>query len=154
MLYLLTTRILAWLVLLSRSSAAKDAEILILRHEVAVLCRQVAAPRPRWPDRALLATLARLLPRALRGHREANSPRTTTPPSSPCRRLGSGAVRPSAASFTSTAEQADRVKIPSSEPVKPFWSTTIDAIRQLVDLADCHQETKLVGVDDARILAE
>jgi hypothetical protein len=38
--------------------------------------------------------------------------------------------------------------------VKPFWSTTIDAIRQLVDLADCHQETKLVGVDDARILAE
>ena len=75
MLYLLATRIFAWLVLLSRSSAAKDAEILILRHEVAVLRRQVAVPRPSWPDRALLATVARLLPRALRGYRIV-SPRT------------------------------------------------------------------------------
>jgi hypothetical protein len=75
MLYLLTTRIFAWLVLLSRSSPAKEAEILILRHEVAVPRRQVAAPRPTWPDRALLAALARLLPRALRGHRIV-SPRT------------------------------------------------------------------------------
>jgi putative transposase len=75
MLYLITTRIFAWLVLLSRSPAAKEAEILILRHEVAVLRRQVAAPRPTWPDRALIATLARLLPRPLRSHRIV-SPRT------------------------------------------------------------------------------
>jgi hypothetical protein len=61
LLYLIATRIFAWLVLLSRSSAAKDAEILILRHEVAVLRRQGTAPRPTWPDRALLATLARPL---------------------------------------------------------------------------------------------
>ncbi|MFI8308948.1 integrase core domain-containing protein [Streptomyces sp. NPDC085927] len=75
MIYLLATRVLAWLVLLCRSSSAKNAEILILRHEVAVLRRQVAAPKPTWPDRALLAALARVLPRMLRGHRIV-SPRT------------------------------------------------------------------------------
>jgi putative transposase len=75
LLYLFATRILAWLVLLSRSSAAKNAEVLILRHEVAVLRRQVATSKPRWPDRALLAALARLLPRPLRSHRIV-SPRT------------------------------------------------------------------------------
>jgi hypothetical protein len=78
LLYLIATRIFAWLVLLSRSSAAKNAEILILRQEVAVLRRQVATPRPTWPDRALLAVLARLLPRPLRGHRII-SPRTSSP---------------------------------------------------------------------------
>jgi hypothetical protein len=75
MLYLLASRIFASLVLLARSSAAKDVEILILRHEVAVLRRQITTPRPRWPDRALLAALVRLLPRALRWHRIV-SPRT------------------------------------------------------------------------------
>nr|WTB34916.1 hypothetical protein OG781_40435 [Streptomyces sp. NBC_00830] len=59
MLYLIAMRIFAWLVLLSRSSAAKEVEILILRHEVAVLRRQVAAAKPSRPDRALLAALAR-----------------------------------------------------------------------------------------------
>ncbi|MGW2939655.1 IS3 family transposase [Streptomyces sp. NPDC001156] len=75
LLYLCATRIFAWLFLLSRSSAAKDAEMLILRHEVAVLRRQVAAPKPRWADRALLAALAQLLHRPLRAHRIV-SPRT------------------------------------------------------------------------------
>ncbi|WP_432251809.1 integrase core domain-containing protein [Streptomyces sp. HNM1019] len=73
--YLLATRIFAWLALLCRSTAAKNAEILILRHEVTVLRRQVPTPKPNWPDRALLAALARLLPRALRGNRLV-SPRT------------------------------------------------------------------------------
>lgn len=75
MVYLLATRIFAWLALLCRSTAAKNAEILILRHEVAVLRRQTPAPKPNWPDRALLAALARLLPCALRGHRIV-TPRT------------------------------------------------------------------------------
>jgi hypothetical protein len=74
MLYLIATRIFGWLVLLARSSASKDAEILILRHEVMVLRRQITTPHPGWPDRALLAALARLLPRVLRCHRIVSLP--------------------------------------------------------------------------------
>jgi putative transposase len=69
LLHLITIRVFGWLVLLSRSQAAKDAEIMVLRHEVAVLRRQVTRPKPDWADRAILAAMARLLPAALRTHR-------------------------------------------------------------------------------------
>ena len=62
-------RVLGWLVLLGRSQASKDTEIMVLRHEVMVLRRQVARPRPDWADRAVLAALARRLPAALRSSR-------------------------------------------------------------------------------------
>ncbi|MFG1687019.1 hypothetical protein ACGFNP_43120 [Nonomuraea sp. NPDC049269] len=69
LLYLLMARLFGWLNLLVQSDAAKDVEILVLRHEVAVLRRQVARPRPDWADQALLAALARQLPKRLRLHR-------------------------------------------------------------------------------------
>jgi putative transposase len=68
-------RVLSWLVLLSRSDTAKDVEILVLRHEVAVLRRDNPRPNLSWVDRAVLSALSRLLPPPLRQLRLV-SPRT------------------------------------------------------------------------------
>ena len=69
LLYLLMARLFGWLALLARNDTSKDVEILVLRHEVAVLRRQVARPKSDWADRAVFAALTRLLPRHLRLHR-------------------------------------------------------------------------------------
>jgi hypothetical protein len=69
LIYLAFCRIAGWLALLTRTSVAKDVEILDLRHENAVLRRQNPKPRLDWADRAMLAALIRLLPRALKAHR-------------------------------------------------------------------------------------
>ena len=67
--YLIFIRLLTWMVLLARSSASKDAELLVRRHEVAVLPRTNPKPRLNRTDRAVFAAFARLLPPAVRRHR-------------------------------------------------------------------------------------
>lgn len=67
LVYLVFSKLMQWMVLVARDSAAKDIELLVLRHEVAVLRRQVSRPRVDWADRAVLTGLARLLPGRLWG---------------------------------------------------------------------------------------
>ena len=67
--FLLITRVAAWLRLARREETWKTAEILILRHQLAVLQRQQPRrPRLNWADRALLAALLNVIPKA---HRQA-----------------------------------------------------------------------------------
>ena len=96
LVYLMLVRVLSWLAVLARSNAAKDAEILTLRHEIAVLRRTNPRPNMSWLDRAVLSALSRLLPAPtapdaagltrtlLRWHAQLVARRWTYPPPTTC----------------------------------------------------------------------
>jgi hypothetical protein len=69
LLYLIAIRVFGWLALMGRGQAFNEAEIMVLRHEVAVLRRQITRPKPDWADRAILAAVVGFLPTALRAQR-------------------------------------------------------------------------------------
>src|SRR3954465_10942942 len=69
LLYLIFSQVLGLVLLMGRTSAIKDVELLVLRHEVAILRRTNPRPRMDWADRAVFAALVRRLPRALRCRR-------------------------------------------------------------------------------------
>src|SRR5919107_3609160 len=68
-LYLIFQQVLGLVLLMGRTSCTKDVELLVLRHEVAILRRTNPRPRMDWADRAVFTALIRRLPRALRCHR-------------------------------------------------------------------------------------
>ena len=92
LIYQMFTKLLGWIVLQTRSDTTKDIEILVLRHQLAVLQRRTPRPRMTWTDRALIAALTRLLPvrrrlgllvtpaTILRWHRQLITRRWTTQP--------------------------------------------------------------------------
>jgi putative transposase len=97
LIYLMFSKLLGWMVLRTRPDATKDIEILVLRHQLAVLRRRTPRPRTTWTDRALIAALTRLLPvrrrlgllvtpaTILRWHRRLIARRWTTQPARPGR---------------------------------------------------------------------
>ena len=80
LLYLIFGQVLGLVLLMGRTSGAKDVELLVLRHEVAVLRRANPRPRLEWADRAVFAALVRLLPRLVRERTSAVGQTSATSP--------------------------------------------------------------------------
>ena len=76
LLYLILSRLLGGLILLTRAPSSTDIELLVLRHEVAVLRRTTPKPRLNWADRALFAALIRRLPQRCAGIAWSPQPRS------------------------------------------------------------------------------
>ncbi len=62
LIYEMFTKLPSWIALHARSDTANEIEILVLRHQLAVLQRRTPRPRISWSDRAVIAAIARLLP--------------------------------------------------------------------------------------------
>ena len=74
LLYLIFSQLLSWLTLLPRAPSYKDVELLVLRHEVAVLRRTNPRPHLNWADRAFFTALIRRLTTVLRENRLVTRP--------------------------------------------------------------------------------
>jgi hypothetical protein len=97
LVYLMFSKVLGWMTLRARSDTTTEIEILVVRHQLAVLRRGSPRPRMNWTDRALIATLTRLLPpprrlglivtpaTILRWHLQLIARRWTTQPARPGR---------------------------------------------------------------------
>jgi putative transposase len=97
LIYRMFTQLLSWMALCARSDTTKEIEILVLRHQLAVLQRRTPRPRLQWIDRAVIAALAGLLPARrrlgllvtpatiLRWHRQLVTNRWTKPHARPGR---------------------------------------------------------------------
>ena len=97
LIYVRLTKLLGWVVLRTRADTSKEIEILVRRHQLAVLRRRTPHPPMRWTDRAVIAALTRLLPvrrrfglvvtpsTILRWHRQLVARRWTTQPARPGR---------------------------------------------------------------------
>jgi putative transposase len=105
LIYAMFSKLLGWMVLRTRSDTTKEIEILVLRHQLAVLQRRTPRLQTRWTDRAVIAALARLLPvrrrrgllvtpsTILRWHRQLVARHWTTQPARPGRPAIPGGVR-------------------------------------------------------------